>query len=110
VPASDYRALQNQIRELQCLLGKKPLEAEIFNTVGDPVRSVQGQSQATSPSLQSMRQRSWRRSPHSQSQPAPPNQPSRSTQAPVSPASHKRPLRTLSISSRRGCRLGLAPP
>ena len=42
MPASDYRALQNQIRELQCLLGKKPLEAEIFNTVGEPVRSVQG--------------------------------------------------------------------
>jgi transposase len=30
VPASDYRALQNQIRELQRLLGKKTLEAEIL--------------------------------------------------------------------------------
>ena len=27
VPASDYRALQNQVRELQRLLGKKTLEA-----------------------------------------------------------------------------------
>jgi len=30
VPASNYRALQNQIRELQRLLGKKTLEAEIL--------------------------------------------------------------------------------
>ena len=30
VPASDYRTLQNQIRELHRLLGKKTLEAEIF--------------------------------------------------------------------------------
>ncbi|MBX6386216.1 MAG: transposase [Microbispora sp.] len=30
VPASDYRALQQQIRELHRLLGKKPLEAEIL--------------------------------------------------------------------------------
>jgi transposase len=30
VPASDYRALQNQIRELHRLLGKKALEAEIL--------------------------------------------------------------------------------
>ncbi len=29
VPASDYRALQNQVRELQRLLGKKTLEAEV---------------------------------------------------------------------------------
>jgi transposase len=29
VPASDYRALQNQVRELHRLLGKKTLEAEI---------------------------------------------------------------------------------
>ncbi len=29
VPASDYRTLQNQIRELHRLLGKKTLEAEI---------------------------------------------------------------------------------
>jgi transposase len=28
VPASDYRALQSQVRELQRLLGKKTLEAE----------------------------------------------------------------------------------
>ena len=30
VPASEYRSLQNQIRELQRLLGKKTLEAEIL--------------------------------------------------------------------------------
>ena len=30
MPASDYRALQNQIRELQRLLGKKTLESEIL--------------------------------------------------------------------------------
>jgi transposase len=30
VPASDYRALQGQIRELHRLLGKKTLEAEIL--------------------------------------------------------------------------------
>src|SRR5919112_3930403 len=30
VPASEYRALQNQVRELQRLLGKKTLENEIL--------------------------------------------------------------------------------
>ena len=30
VPASDYRALQEQVRELHRLLGKKTLEAEIL--------------------------------------------------------------------------------
>jgi transposase len=30
VPASDYRALQNQVRELHRLLGKKTLEDEIL--------------------------------------------------------------------------------
>jgi len=30
VPASDYRALHNQIRELQRLLGQKTLEGEIL--------------------------------------------------------------------------------
>ena len=30
VPASDYRALQNQVRELQRLLGKKTLGAEVL--------------------------------------------------------------------------------
>lgn len=30
VPASDHRALQSQVRELQRLLGKKTLEAEIL--------------------------------------------------------------------------------
>ena len=31
VPASEYRTLQNQVRELHRLLGKKTLEAEILN-------------------------------------------------------------------------------
>ena len=31
MPASDYCALQNQIRELHRLLGMKTLEAEILN-------------------------------------------------------------------------------
>ncbi len=35
VPASDYRALQNQIRELQRLLGKKTLEAEVLREALD---------------------------------------------------------------------------
>jgi transposase len=30
VPASDYRALQSQVRELHRLLGKKTLETEIL--------------------------------------------------------------------------------
>ena len=30
VPASDYRALQNQVRELRRLLGKKTSEAEVL--------------------------------------------------------------------------------
>jgi transposase len=30
VPASEYRSLQGQIRELQRLLGKKAMEAEIL--------------------------------------------------------------------------------
>jgi transposase len=30
VPASDYRALQAQLREMQRLLGKKTMEAEIL--------------------------------------------------------------------------------
>jgi transposase len=33
VPASDYRALQSQVRELHRLLGKKTLEAEILKEV-----------------------------------------------------------------------------
>ncbi len=35
VPASEYRALQNQVRELQRLLGKKTLEAEILKDTLD---------------------------------------------------------------------------
>ena len=36
VPASDYRALHSQVRELKRLLGKKTLEAEIKEGGGEP--------------------------------------------------------------------------
>ena len=36
VPASDYRALQHQVRELQRLLGKKTLETEILRGGAGP--------------------------------------------------------------------------
>ena len=39
VPASEYRALQNQVRELQRLLGKKTLEAEVFKEALEVVDS-----------------------------------------------------------------------
>jgi transposase len=42
VPASDYRALQNQVRELQRLLGKKTLEAEVFREALEVVDSKNG--------------------------------------------------------------------
>jgi transposase len=35
VPASDYRALQNQLRDAQRLLGKKTMEAEILKEALD---------------------------------------------------------------------------
>jgi transposase len=35
VPASEYRALQNQVRELQRLLGKKTMEGEILKDALD---------------------------------------------------------------------------
>lgn len=38
VPASDYRALQSQIRELHRLLGKKTLEAEILKEALEVLR------------------------------------------------------------------------
>ena len=38
VPASDYRALQQQVRELQRLLGKKTLENEILREALDVVQ------------------------------------------------------------------------
>jgi transposase len=37
VPASEYKALQSQVRELQRLLGKKTLETEILREALDPV-------------------------------------------------------------------------
>ena len=39
VLASDYRALQNQVRELQRLLGKKTLEAEVLKEALEVVDS-----------------------------------------------------------------------
>jgi len=39
VPAPDYRALQNQMRELQRLLGKKTLEAEVLKEALEVVDS-----------------------------------------------------------------------
>ena len=39
MPASDYRALQNQVRELQRLLGKKTLEAEVLREALEVVDS-----------------------------------------------------------------------
>jgi transposase len=39
VPASDYRALQNQVRELQRLSGKKTLEAEVLREALEVVDS-----------------------------------------------------------------------
>jgi transposase len=39
VPASDYCALQNKVRELQWLLGKKTLEAEVLREALEVVDS-----------------------------------------------------------------------
>src|SRR5437762_14064507 len=43
VPASDYRALQSQVRELQRLLGKKTLEAEILKEALEHVTGAKKQ-------------------------------------------------------------------
>lgn len=48
VPASDYRALQNQVRELQRLLGKKSMEAEILK---EALEFAAGQKKPTQRSL-----------------------------------------------------------
>jgi transposase len=50
VAASEYRALQNQVRELQRLLGKKTLEAEILKEALEVV---------TGPKKQLLRSLSW---------------------------------------------------
>ena len=50
VAASEYRSLQNQIRELQRLLGKKTLEAEILKEALEV---------ATGPKKQLLRSLSW---------------------------------------------------
>jgi transposase-like protein len=42
VPASGYRALQSQVRELQRLLGKKTLENEILREALDLARPKNG--------------------------------------------------------------------
>jgi len=49
VPASDYRALQQQVRELQRLLGKKTLETEILREALDLVQSKKRLLRALSP-------------------------------------------------------------
>ena len=48
--ASEYRSLQNQVRELQRLLGKKTLEAEILKEALEI---------ATGPKKQLLRSLSW---------------------------------------------------
>ena len=50
MPASDYRAAQQQIRELQRLLGKKTLENEILREAVERV---------TGPKRGSLRASSW---------------------------------------------------
>jgi transposase len=50
VPASQYRSLQNQVRELQRLLGKKTMEAEILKDALDI---------ATDSKKQTLRSLSW---------------------------------------------------
>ena len=51
VAASDYRTLQNQVRELQRLLGKKSMEAEILREA----------LEAAAPKKQTLRLLSWPR-------------------------------------------------
>lgn len=50
VPASQYRALQHQVRELQRLLGKKTLENEVLREAVERI---------TSPKKGSLRVSSW---------------------------------------------------
>jgi transposase len=49
VPASEYRALQSQVRELQRLLGKKTLENEILREALDLSRPKKRLLRAPSP-------------------------------------------------------------
>ena len=42
MPASDYRALQHQVRELQRLLGKKTLQTEILREALDLAQPKNG--------------------------------------------------------------------
>jgi len=44
VPASDYRALQSQVRELQRFLGKKKLEAEILKQAFELADKLSGET------------------------------------------------------------------
>lgn len=48
VPASEYRALQNQVKELQRLLGKKTMEGEILKEALEIVNFTQCTSLVTS--------------------------------------------------------------
>jgi transposase len=49
VPASDYRGLRQQVRELQRLLGKKTLENEILREALDLVQPKKRRLRAPSP-------------------------------------------------------------
>ena len=54
VPASEYRALQSQVRELQRLLGKKTLDNEILREAWDlaqPKKRANTKPAASSPKL-----------------------------------------------------------
>ena len=51
VPASDYRALQGQLREMQRLLGKKTMEAEILKEALEVAAQKKPLSRALSSSL-----------------------------------------------------------
>jgi hypothetical protein len=52
VPASEYRALQSQVRELQRLLGKKTLDNEMLREVWD---QAQPEKRNTKPAASSPR-------------------------------------------------------
>lgn len=49
MPASEYRALQHQVRELQRLLGKKTLENEILRDALNLVQSKKRLLRSPSP-------------------------------------------------------------
>jgi len=54
VPASEYRALQHQVRELQRLLGKKTLENEVLRDALDVVQPKKRLLRSPSPAWDDM--------------------------------------------------------